>query len=52
MFGEKVVGLRVGRVVEGLRVGFFVGGGLGVGIRVGGFKATPFESNSMQPDAR
>ena len=52
MFGENVVGLRVGRVVEGLRVGFLVGGGLTVGVRVGGFKTTPFESNSMQPVAR
>lgn len=38
MFGEKVVGLRVGLVVEGLFVGFCEGGGLGVGFRVGGVK--------------
>jgi hypothetical protein len=47
-----MVGRRVGLGVVGLRVGFGVGGGLAVGIRVGGFKATPFSSNLTQPESR
>jgi hypothetical protein len=51
-FGGKVLGLRVGHVDEDFPVGLCVGGGVTVGFRIGGFKATPVESNSMQPDAR